>query len=145
MQKFSRGKKNTEITTLVSKLVSSFAHETREIAHKTSFSSCPRNEFFFCSRNECSRNECSRNEFFALLTRRVFGFAHKTSAHETSFFRCSRNECSRNEFFFAHETSAHETSFFFFAHETIAHETIFGFCSRNGCSRNALKNQAYDI
>ena len=52
----------SEITILVSKLVSTFAHETREIAHETSFFGC-------------SRNECSRNEFF---------FAHETSAHETS-------------------------------------------------------------
>ena len=55
----------SEITILVSKLVSTFAHETREIAHETSFSSC-------------SRNECSRNDFFF-------------SAHETFFFS-SRNE-----------------------------------------------------
>ena len=93
----------SEVTLLVIKLVSTFAHETREIAHETSFYECSRNDF---SRNEfffCSRNECSRNEFFFLLTKRVltkrvFFKFHETSFHETSFFVCSRNECSRNEF-----------------------------------------------
>ena len=81
-------------------LLSTFAHETREIAHKTIFSGrsrneCSRNEFFFfCSRKEGSQNKCSRNEFFG-TTYEIS--AHETSAHETRFF-------------FAHETSAHETS-----------------------------------
>ena len=55
----------SKITILVSKLVSTFAHETREIAHETSF--------FRCSRNR-------------VLTKRVFSAAHETSAHETIFF-----------------------------------------------------------
>ena len=78
----------SEITKLVSKLVSTFAHETREIAHETSFF-------------RCSRNECSRNEFFRLLTKRVltkqvltkrvFFVAHETIAHETSAHETSLN------------------------------------------------------
>ena len=53
----------SEITKLVSKLVSTFAHETREIAHETSF-------LLLLTKR------VSRNEFFAS--------AHETSAHETS-------------------------------------------------------------
>ena len=84
-------KETTFQCSALTSLVSTFAHETREIAHETSF-------------HECSRNEFSRNEFFA--------FAHETSFHETSFSLCSRNEFSRNEFLCsAHETSFHETSF----------------------------------
>ena len=50
------------LTSLVSKLVSIFAHETREIAHETSF-------LLLLTKR------VSRNEFFAS--------AHETSAHET--------------------------------------------------------------
>ena len=53
------------LTSLVSKLVSTFAHETREIAHETSF-------LLLLTKR------VSRNEFFAS--------AHETSAHETSFW-----------------------------------------------------------
>ena len=105
-------------------LVSTFAHETREIAHETSFFVCSRNEFsrneFFVAAHETSFHETS---FFLLLTKRVFT--------KRVFFCCSRNEFSRNEFFSA-------------AHETIFHETSFYGCSRNefelvSCSRNEFE------
>ena len=76
---------------LVSKLVSTFDHETPEIATKTDFHECSRNEFswsayetsapdFFFSPYECLRNEFSRNEFSSL--------AHETSVHDTIFNSC---------------------------------------------------------
>ena len=58
-------------------LVSTFAHETREIAHETSFlllltKRVSRNEFF-APAHETSAHETSAHEtsFFALLTKRV--------------------------------------------------------------------------
>ena len=87
----------SKITILMSKLVSTFAHETREIADETSF--------FVCSRNECSRDEfvfllTKRVLTKRALTKRVFLFAHEMSAHETSFFLLTKRVFfySRNEF-----------------------------------------------
>jgi len=109
-------------------LVSTFAHETRETAHETSFlllltKRVSRNEFF-ASAHETSAHETSAHEtsFLALLTKRVltkriFGLCSRNEFHETSFLsvltkrvltkrvltkrvfeHCSRNECSRTEF-----------------------------------------------
>ena len=70
------------LTSLVSKLVSTFAHETREIAHETSFlllltKRVSRNEFF------ASAHETSAHEFL--------GTAHETSAHETNLNSWAQN------------------------------------------------------
>ena len=67
----------SEITIFVSKLVSTFAHEIREIAHEASF-------FLLLMK------QVSGKEFVPLLRKRVLT--------KRVFEHCSRNECSRNEF-----------------------------------------------
>ena len=61
---------------LVSKLVIAFDHETPEIATKTDFHECSRNEFSW------SAYETSAPDFFFHRTS-----AYETSFHETSFLR----------------------------------------------------------
>ena len=62
------------LTSLVSKLVGTFAHETPEIAHETSF-------LLLLTK------PVSRNEFF--------DSAHETGAHETSSKLVSNLACQR--------------------------------------------------
>ena len=44
------------------KLMSTFAHQTREIAHETSFHECSQNEFL-APAHETSFSPCSRDKF----------------------------------------------------------------------------------
>ena len=112
-------------------LVSTFAHETREIAHETSFlllltKRVSRNEFF-ASAHETSAHETSAHEtsFLALLTKRVLT---KRVLTKRVFGLCSRNEF-------------HETSFLSVLTKRVLTKRVFEHCSRNECSRNEFKTR----
>ena len=84
---------------LVSKLVSTFAYETRE--------NSPRNEFFLLTKRVLTKWVFFAHETSAHET--IFFVAHETSAHETSVFILLTKWVLTKRVFFAHETSAHET------------------------------------
>ena len=96
-----------------------------------------------------------------LLTKRVFLFAHETSAHETSFFFCSRNECSRNEFELVRKSRAviwiflvwkrgrfyRQFLIFFFQQASSSHlkNILVAFCCWEKLDRNILFYLFYDL